>query len=164
MRIITPTNGGTSTITILEIGENLWGGASHGHNKSHCCDGARRGAIVFQLLDLARVRRRKMEVFLASSVRSRTVVRFFRPQLPPTSPLFGSLPLGIMPPASDQIHRPQLKAFLGNQSSEEEELQPERKRENKIRMEYLGAENEKWELTRAENHPSRARARWLPNP
>ena len=72
-----------------------------------------------------------MEVFLASSVRSRTVVRFFRPQLPPTSPLFGSLPLGIMPPASDQIHRPQLKAFLGNQSSEEEELQPERRRGNK---------------------------------
>ena len=100
---------------------------------------------------------------MASSVRSPTVVRFFRPQLPPTSPLFGSLPLGIMPPASDQIHRPQLKAFLGNQSSEEE-LQPERKRENKIRMEYLGAENEKCELTRAENYPSRAAARWLLNP
>ena len=102
--------------------------------------------------------------FLASSVRSRTVVRFFRPQLPPTSPLFGSLPLGIMPPASDQIHRPQLKAFLGNQSSEEEELQPERKRGNKIRMEYLGAENERCVLTRAENYPSRAGARWLLNP
>ena len=54
-----------------------------------------------------------------------------------------------MPPASDQIHRPQLKAFLGNQSSEEEELQPERKRGNKIRMEYLGVENEKWKVTRA---------------
>ena len=53
-----------------------------------------------------------------------------------------------MPPASDQIHRPQLKAFLGNQSSEEE-LQSERKRENKIRMEYLGVENEKWKVTRA---------------